>query len=503
MPRTIWIKNAPSIHSGNRRLSGYSRFETFSSFTQPCRWFRSVANDTRIINQLLVRNTSCSSYRRSHRVYSHNSSTDVTKKRFAVIGGGFAGVAVSWHLLQFAKEHSSVHVDLFDAFGLGSGGSGAAAGLLHPYNPRGKLLWHGLNAFEDALELVQVAEDSVRLTEKYRQFVWRHGLLRPSKSEKHSKYFSKATNKGKQEHFDVDTPVEHAGRSVQPAQPLNKRDCHRLVPGLVDIDFDPAGFWFPQGVVLQPLDYLTALWEGCQSESSYRTARFHKRAIHSLEELQKNKEHGESYDAIVVAAGAALHSIEEIPDDLLSSLDLCQGFSLDMIHQSENDDTVRMGDGPSLLGSPYIAFHGSNRAVVGATQRHNISPEESWDLLGPKGIQQNPYILTDLGHVNASDIRENAQKLKAGAASMLPSMNSWEIEKIRSGVRAIPPLNSLGALPMAGRLPSSSEHNNWWIVTGLGSRGLVYHAWLGKLLAYSIWYRTEDNLPQELVRWKQ
>lgn len=32
-----------------------------------------------------------------------------------------------------------MQLQLFDAFGLGAGGSGAAAGLLHPYTPRGKV----------------------------------------------------------------------------------------------------------------------------------------------------------------------------------------------------------------------------------------------------------------------------------------------------------------------------------------------------------------------------
>lgn len=41
------------------------------------------------------------------------------------------------------------------------GGSGAAAGLLHPFSPRGKLLWRGEEAMIDALELVAAAEAAV------------------------------------------------------------------------------------------------------------------------------------------------------------------------------------------------------------------------------------------------------------------------------------------------------------------------------------------------------
>ena len=62
----------------------------------------------------------------------------------AVIGGGFAGLAVAWHLLEAARAAGQpLHLELFDAYGLGAGGSGAAAGLLHPYTPRGKVRREG------------------------------------------------------------------------------------------------------------------------------------------------------------------------------------------------------------------------------------------------------------------------------------------------------------------------------------------------------------------------
>jgi hypothetical protein len=59
-------------------------------------------------------------------------------RRYAIIGGGFAGVATAWHLLAAGKG-SVAGLDLFDASGLGGGASGAAAGLLHPYTPKGKV----------------------------------------------------------------------------------------------------------------------------------------------------------------------------------------------------------------------------------------------------------------------------------------------------------------------------------------------------------------------------
>ncbi|GIL65442.1 hypothetical protein Vafri_19192 [Volvox africanus] len=77
---------------------------------------------------------------------------------FAVVGAGLAGVATAWHLMRRCPRDRPVVIDLYDAAGIAAGGSGAAAGLLHPYNPRGKLLWRGEDAMAVALELVDAAE---------------------------------------------------------------------------------------------------------------------------------------------------------------------------------------------------------------------------------------------------------------------------------------------------------------------------------------------------------
>lgn len=42
----------------------------------------------------------------------------------------------------------------------------------------------------------------------------------------------------------------------------------------------------------------------------------------------------------------------------------------------------------------------------------------------------------------------------------------------------------------------------WWVIGGLGARGLVYHAWLGELVAKAVLNDSEDSFPKELLRWK-
>ena len=83
--------------------------------------------------------------------------------------------------------------------GLGAGASGASAGLLHPYTPRGKLLWRGEECMKAALDLVAVAAAAVQphaamerddspagaATEPpVEQFVWRQPIMRPAVTAK-------------------------------------------------------------------------------------------------------------------------------------------------------------------------------------------------------------------------------------------------------------------------------------------------------------------------------
>jgi glycine/D-amino acid oxidase-like deaminating enzyme len=53
---------------------------------------------------------------------------------------------------------------------------------------------------------------------------------------------------------------------------------------------------------------------------------------------------------------------------------------------------------------------------------------------------------------------------------------------------------------LAGKLEEAGR--KWWVAAGLGARGLVYHAWLGNLLARAVLADDEGLLPAELRRWK-
>ena len=52
--------------------------------------------------------------------------------------------------------------------------------------------------------------------------------------------------------------------------------------------------------------------------------------------------------------------------------------------------------------------------------------------------------------------------------------------------------------PGAGDRP-----RRWWVLAGLGARGLTYHAWLGKHTAAAVLADDESLLPRELRAWQK
>lgn len=71
----------------------------------------------------------------------------------------------------------------------------------------------------------------------------------------------------------------------------------------------------------------------------------------------------------------------------------------------------------------------------------------------------------------------------------------------------MPPLTVHGSLPLLGSVNGAlgSEDGSgcrYWVIAGLGSRGLLYHGLVGKLMAQAVVSSDESIIPSELVSWK-
>jgi hypothetical protein len=81
-----------------------------------------------------------------------------------------------------------------------------------------------------------------------------------------------------------------------------------------------------------------------------------------------------------------------------------------------------------------------------------------------------------------------------------PRGRRWRSAGVRSGMRALTPRTHLGTLPLVGRLAAGRR---WWLVGGLGARGLVYHAWLGAITAAAVLDDDEGRVAAEgLDAWR-
>ena len=109
--------------------------------------------------------------------------------------------------------------------------------------------------------------------------------------------------------------------------------------------------------------------------------------------------------------------------------------------------------------------------------------------------RKQPIFGQKMGQTSVSD----AVPVDAAFSESSPGRR-WQVAGVRTGVRALPPRDQHGSLPLAGRVPG--EHN-LWLVGGLGARGLVYHAWLGRLMARAVLSGDDMVFSEQLRRWQK
>jgi glycine/D-amino acid oxidase-like deaminating enzyme len=182
--------------------------------------------------------------------------------KVAVVGAGFAGLSVCWHLL----EQGNCSVTLFDPLGIGGGASGVSTGLLYPFTGRLALrTWLGTEGMEAANELLEVAERALQRTVAARTGVYRIVAL----------------------------PVQRKAyyeRSLEDAEAIWIPDMRSQIP----LAIEAPGLWIPSGITVFSKLYLEGLWLAC----SQKGAQLEKTNIETLTQL-------EGYDAIVLCTGSS------------------------------------------------------------------------------------------------------------------------------------------------------------------------------------------------------
>ncbi|CAN6459753.1 unnamed protein product [Victoria cruziana] len=382
---------------------------------------------------------------------------------------------------RLSASVTNLHIDIFDEVGIGGGASGVAGGLVHPYSPKVKLLWRGAECWEEALKLLRVAEMAVQSRslswnkEMFYETIdsdgpifWRRGIIRPATKIK-----------------ILDTMTENARHHLESCklEVVTNNFVKKLMPDVV-LPLNTA-FYMPQAVNIHPMRYLQALFFACKdlSETSVvpgnpsKVICFHKKEINSLQELS------DAYTAVIVCLGAKSGSLPELSGKL--PLRKCRGIVMHMQLPHELKEGY-MENAPSILSDAWLAIQGPRDLVIGST----------WDW------SSADYSSAVTEKEASSALRELIPK----ASAILPNISNWVFRNAKGGMRAMPPLTELGSLPLLGclnNLVGGSPKCRYWLLGGLGARGLLYHAWLGKLMAKAVISCDENQLPPELTAWKR
>ncbi|XP_038700666.1 uncharacterized protein LOC119997601 isoform X2 [Tripterygium wilfordii] len=372
-----------------------------------------------------------------------------------------------------------LRIDIYDEVGIGGGASGVSGGLLHPYSPKVKLLWRGADCWKECMKLLHVAETEVCPNESNtevgkssqqcdRFIVRRRGIMRPAMSMK-----------------NLNVLNDNAQNSLASCriETMDEDAAQKLVPNLC-VPFNSA-FYMPDAVNVHPQRYLQALFLSCKNLVKELSASglgvkelfLHKKSICGLREFE-----GE-YDAVIICLGAKADMLPELSGRL--PLRTCRGVIAHLqLPDNLGEDYPELG--PSILSDGWLAIQGTRSLYMGST----------WDW---KSRNSSPIVHED-------EASKAFQELLPKASTFYPSIKNWTLTGARAGLRAMPPLTPLGSLPLLGSVNDFVAKNcttRYWLFGGLGSRGLLYHGWLGKLIAQAVVSCNEQLIPSELTSWKK
>lgn len=373
-------------------------------------------------------------------------------RNIAVVGGGLAGLAVIYHLFnstsRYARKrnipHDSFNVTLFDPFPPGQAPtSSAAAGLLHSFRPRPKTkMWQHEKGINAALHLLSIAETVSP------HLVSTPGLLKLALDDRSLE--------------DFEVAARRFAKEVEFLQP------EQLSTRFPSVSADVPGLYIRSAHVVRTVPYMQALWK-LSSETGRLS--WSQRTVSSVSELFDS-----GFDNVVLCPGA---SAKKMPDVHNVPITPCLGHNL-VMQSSSPSPSVPLLSGTYVVPTNYETDLSSeessshlNTAIVGATFEYNFPV---------------PPPLPDIAAVK--------NRLSDKLLRIHPSLfDEWHTKATQTGIRAIPPRTKLGAIPIVCKVEGTPSDRSCWLLTGLGGRGLLYHAFLGRCLARSVIAGVDKHIP--------
>jgi glycine/D-amino acid oxidase-like deaminating enzyme len=340
--------------------------------------------------------------------------------RIAVLGAGFAGLATTWHLLNYTQ--GSTTIDLFDPEPVGSGASGLSSGLLHAYSGKhAKKSWEADRCLKETHRLITVASQAVR-----QPLVLSKGILRPALLEEQIADF------------------ENCSKTHADTQWWDKKRCESTIDGLT-LPSQGGGLFIPDGLTIDAKKYLLGLWQAC----ALLGTQLYSEALIRPSDLDR-------YDRILVAIGPLSTRFPPLKDLPITPV---KGQMLELKWPTHVPPLPH-----SLISQKYLVMGPDyTTCFVGATFEHYFDS------------------------LNA-DLKKAKQEILPHILSFFPALNEAEVIGCRTGCRAS--TSGDRHLPLVGKVSDKI-----YFFAGLGSKGLLYHAWLGKRVARAILSSQEKHFP--------
>jgi glycine/D-amino acid oxidase-like deaminating enzyme len=354
-----------------------------------------------------------------------NSKTLSIKKcymRVAILGGGFAGLAVTWFILHYTQGSSTV--DLYDPEPIGGGASGLSSGLLHPYaGKHARLSWEAKRSMQEVHRLMTAASQAIA-----KPIILSKGILRPALFEEQITAFQTCA------HTHSDTEW------------WDKKTCETKVAGL-QLPPEGGGLYISEGLTLDVKTYLQGLWQACALHGT----QYHQQAMISQADLA-------AYDRILIAMGPLTKNFPPLKDLPITAV---KGQILELKWPG-NITPLPF----SLISQKYLVMSPDQKScLAGATFEHTFTSAKP-------------------------DRAKAIDEIMPHVTAFFPSLERAEIIAVRAAFRA----SSHNHLPIVGKI--DDKH---YFFTGLGSKGLLYHAWVGKRVARALLTKSPDHFPDQLL----
>lgn len=312
--------------------------------------------------------------------------------RIAIIGAGFSGLSVAWHLLKMGE----CEISIFDSKGIGGGASGMAAGLMHPYiGEEGKRSLFATEGMAASEELIRLVEEKIGET-----ITNREGILRYMVTDRQNQRFLAHCK----EYGDVEP---HGDR------------C----------------FLIKSGMTVDCPRYLDGLWQVLYE----RGAKLIREEVSCLSSLK-------DFDEVIVAAGAGIAKFHELSDlrffTVKGQVLICQA-----------PDSLVVPTRSSIYKGYIAPSGGKGGCHIGSTYERDFSD----DLPDPELAQ-----------------RELFPKI----VPLLAEVDQLKVIHCRAALRVI---RRGHYFPIISKIK-----NGLWAFGAMGSRGLLYHAFGGRLLAEAV-----------------